>query len=165
MARPTNLDTAASSAQDERILASASSNPAIHVSPKLVILIVGVLLVGAIGRYVEARQRERRRAARKERQREYRRYLKSAGWRRRRSTAVARSDGFCEDCGSRSDLDVHHRTYARKGAELPNDLVALCRRCHTARHKGKRTGLDWALLTVLRWWRIRRYRGMSREPA
>jgi predicted HNH restriction endonuclease len=53
---------------------------------------------------------------------------------------------------------VHHLTYVRKGAELPQDLVALCRRCHRARHRGDRSDLDWALLAILRWWRRRRYR-------
>jgi len=61
-----------------------------------------------------------------------------------------------------NNLDVHHRTYKRKGAELPDDLVAVCRECHDERHRGKRTVIDWICLALLRRWRIWRYR--SAEP-
>jgi hypothetical protein len=80
------------------------------------------------------------------------------GWRLRRQAAIDRSGGFCEDCGSREKLDVHHRTYKRKGAEGASDLVALCRRCHGERHRGKRIVPDVIALALLRRWRIWRYR-------
>jgi 5-methylcytosine-specific restriction endonuclease McrA len=140
------------------LLAAVQHSPTFQISPKLALIIVAVLVIGAVGRYVEARDREHRRAARTERQRDYRRYLRSELWKQNRAPALERARGLCEDCGAARDLDVHHRTYARKGAEHPEDLVALCRPCHTARHKGDRSGLDWALLAVLRWWRVRRYR-------
>lgn len=76
----------------------------------------------------------------------------------RRQVALDRSRGFCEDCGARRPLDVHHRTYKRIGNERPEDLVAVCRRCHKERHRGKRGLLDILALTLLRRWRIRRYR-------
>jgi hypothetical protein len=31
-------------------------------------------------------------------------------------------------------LNVHHRTYERRGYELPEDLTVLCVACHTAVH-------------------------------
>lgn len=130
----------------------------IHLSPTVILLIVGVALLSVAARQLEARDRQRRREARKQRQREYRRYLRSDEWRRNRQPALERAAGLCEDCGARTDLDVHHRTYARKGQERAEDLVALCRRCHKERHAGKRTMLDWLALRILRWWRIRRYR-------
>jgi 5-methylcytosine-specific restriction endonuclease McrA len=150
--------------QDVSVLVAATSAPSIHLSTKLILIVIGVVLLGAFGRYLEARDRERRREARKQRQREYRRYLKSDGWRQRRQPALELAQGFCRDCGSRRDLDVHHLTYVRQGAERPEDLVALCRQCHKARHKGDRTALDWMLLAVLRWWRIRRYRREVTAP-
>jgi hypothetical protein len=32
-------------------------------------------------------------------------------------------------------LDLHHRSYERLGAELPSDLVKLCKFCHTYGHE------------------------------
>jgi hypothetical protein len=50
-------------------------------------------------------------------------------------------------------LDVHHRSYARLGAELPADLEVLCRPCHGAEH-GKNadprwSGWTWELVGVI----------------
>jgi 5-methylcytosine-specific restriction endonuclease McrA len=122
--------------------------------------VLGIAIVGLklLDDQLRARDRARRKAARKARQREYRQYLHSEGWQARRAAAIARSCGFCEDCGIRTNLDVHHITYARKGAERPEDLRALCRNCHKERHHGKRSLPDVIALAILRWWRIRRYR-------
>ncbi len=130
----------------------------LELPPKLILLLVGVGLLAAVGRAVDARARARRREARKQRQREYRAYLRSEGWKQRRQAALDRARGFCEDCGARGSFDVHHRTYKRKGNELPKDLVAVCRECHQERHRGKRTLLDLIALALLRRWRIWRYR-------
>jgi group II intron reverse transcriptase/maturase len=46
---------------------------------------------------------------------------------------ILERDGYrCQRCNSRSNLDVHHRT-ARKdgGHDAPDNLVTLCRQCHT----------------------------------
>ena len=43
--------------------------------------------------------------------------------------------GFkCERCGSKKDLQVHHKTYKRKGHELPGDVELLCKTCHEKEH-------------------------------
>jgi hypothetical protein len=39
----------------------------------------------------------------------------------------------CLGCGS-ARVEYHHRTYMRLGAEMPTDLVPLCRRCHGRVH-------------------------------
>jgi 5-methylcytosine-specific restriction endonuclease McrA len=117
------------------------------MSTKLVLIVVAVVGIGLVARSLERRERSRRRAARKERQREYSRYLRSDEWKVRRDAAVARAGGRCQDCGARRDLDVHHLPYKRKGAELPEDLRAVCRQCHKARHRGDRTTLDWIALS------------------
>ena len=122
------------------------------------LLLVGVALLSAVAKVLDARARARRCEARKQGQDEYRQYLRSDGWKQRRQVALDRARGFCEDCGARENFEVHHRTYKRKGNERPNDLVAVCRRCHEERHRGKRTGLDVVVLCLLRRWRIWRYR-------
>jgi hypothetical protein len=65
---------------------------------------------------------------------EYRLYLQSWGWRRRRNRAVRRAGFRCEDCGRRVALQVHHLTYLHRGRERRRELVALCRHCHNVRH-------------------------------
>lgn len=35
------------------------------------------------------------------------------------------------------DLHVHHKTYRNRGAERPEDLQALCRRCHELETYGR----------------------------
>jgi 5-methylcytosine-specific restriction endonuclease McrA len=136
----------------------AEPTTSLDIPPKLILLLVAVALFAAIGKAVEARARTRRREARKQRQREYRQYLRSEGWKLRRQVALDRAGGFCEDCGARESFEVHHRTYKRKGNERPEDLVAVCRRCHQERHRGQRTLLDLIGLALLRRWRIWRYR-------
>jgi hypothetical protein len=79
-----------------------------------------------------------RRARRKKR---YAAYLASAAWKRRRREALARAGYRCEmvlldrsRCPEVEKLTVHHRTYARFGAELPADLVVLCKGHHDEHH-------------------------------
>jgi 5-methylcytosine-specific restriction endonuclease McrA len=42
----------------------------------------------------------------------------------------------CQDCGRDGPLDVHHLTYAHRGAEIwhLDDLALLCSLCHAQRH-------------------------------
>lgn len=66
----------------------------------------------------------------------YREYLKSPEWQRRRRHALQRADFLCQNCNKRDKrLEVHHLTYARRGHELPTDLIVLCRACHEAFHE------------------------------
>ena len=64
----------------------------------------------------------------------YWRYLRSKHWDivRRRSLAIA--ENRCFYCGAKKFLDVHHLTYKRRGCELDEDLIVLCRTCHIAEH-------------------------------
>lgn len=130
------------------MLFAQQPSTSLAIPPKLILLLVGVAVFAAIGKTLEARARRRRREARKQRQREYQQYLRSDGWKLRRQPALDRAGGFCEDCGTRSSLEVHHLTYKRKGNELPKDLVAVCDRCHGARHRGKRNVFDWIGLAL-----------------
>lgn len=67
----------------------------------------------------------------------YVRYLSSAAWARKRAEILVRAAGTCEACGvavPEGEAEVHHVTYARVGAERPEDLVALCPGCHRRAH-------------------------------
>src|SRR5262249_11952584 len=41
---------------------------------------------------------------------------------------------ICEKCGTRPAIEVSHLTYLRVFQELPSELVALCRQCHSEIH-------------------------------
>lgn len=66
----------------------------------------------------------------------YQDYLSSRHWRRVRAAALVRAVYACQLCNNRqATLDVHHRTYERRGHERPEDLIVLCRACHTKFHR------------------------------
>lgn len=66
---------------------------------------------------------------------EYYRYLKSAQWKEKRKMALAIYGGSCGMCGSRHDLEVHHRHYKNIFHERIEDLMILCEPCHKLYHK------------------------------
>jgi 5-methylcytosine-specific restriction endonuclease McrA len=80
---------------------------------------------------------ERRRAPSRKTVRAYRKYLKSAHWKRKKAEfkASERWTGKCERCESTKRLQIHHLTYERLGAERLEDLIALCRECHKKAHE------------------------------
>jgi hypothetical protein len=51
-----------------------------------------------------------------------------------REAAKRYHGSWCAICGSARNLEVHHKTYARKGCERFTDLVVLCRSCHVKQH-------------------------------
>lgn len=68
----------------------------------------------------------------------YPEYINSQEWRRRRR-AYLKKYALCNRCGMDNDehkrlygtaLHVHHVSYARLGAEIDEDLEALCKKCH-----------------------------------
>lgn len=64
----------------------------------------------------------------------YKDYLKSAHWQGIREYALLRADYRCQICNSPDSLEVHHRTYERKGREDYRDVIALCHKCHAKFH-------------------------------
>ena len=62
--------------------------------------------------------------------RQYREYIHSEAWRRRRLVKLEAAKHRCECCGERGKLTVHHLTYERLGCEYPSDLIVLCKPCH-----------------------------------
>lgn len=60
-------------------------------------------------------------------------YLKTPEWKNKAERTKAKYDGCCA-LDEKPSVDAHHRTYTRRGRELPNDLVPLCRECHAKFH-------------------------------
>lgn len=82
----------------------------------------------------------REQSARAERIRElrfmpYGEYLRTPEWQQTRQGALKRARFMCQTCSSSGELHVHHRTYARRGAEYNSDLIVLCADCHEAFHE------------------------------
>ena len=64
--------------------------------------------------------------------------LESPIWAEKRRACKKRAGFKCEDCGGANLLlEAHHLTYEHWGAELPEELRALCQRCHARRHNGR----------------------------
>lgn len=68
----------------------------------------------------------------------YEEYLKSEHWRGVRLRALRDAGYSCQICESVAGLEVHHRTYARRGREMPSDVIALCGECHQLFHDAGR---------------------------
>jgi hypothetical protein len=66
---------------------------------------------------------------------DYDKYLETPEWAEKREQALERDGYRCRVCNTDKNLHVHHRTYARRGNEDPNDLTTLCDVCHEAYHK------------------------------
>lgn len=62
-------------------------------------------------------------------------YLRTQHWQRVREDTVRRAGRTCQLCNAEGPLEVHHRTYVRRGEERPDDLVALCAYCHEVFHE------------------------------
>jgi 5-methylcytosine-specific restriction endonuclease McrA len=65
----------------------------------------------------------------------YRHYLATPEWAERAAETRRRFGHRCAVCNADAELDAHHRTYERRGAEEPADLTALCRACHALFHE------------------------------
>jgi 5-methylcytosine-specific restriction protein A len=57
---------------------------------------------------------------------------------------VLRRDGWrCQACGSMSNLEVHHQEYrSHSGEDKADNLIALCRGCHSSVHENRTTQTD-----------------------
>ena len=66
---------------------------------------------------------------------QYREYLKSDAWQRKRYVVLKRDNWTCQYCGAKA-TQVHHLKYAKYqiGKEPIKWLVSLCKRCHDKQH-------------------------------
>lgn len=56
-------------------------------------------------------------------------------WKEARRRALKRAGFACQLCNSKDKtLNVHHRTYERRGNEQNNDIIVLCEDCHRKFH-------------------------------
>ncbi len=89
-------------------------------------------------------QHEERQAALKARLYElktmpYAEYLQTPEWQARRQQHLKSSGFRCQICNAYGvRLNVHHRTYERRGEEYFKDLITLCETCHTIFHTSGR---------------------------
>lgn len=72
----------------------------------------------------------------------YRKYIKSKAWQRIRTRAIEHADGQCRKCGSRMNIQVHHKHYQTLGRERLSDLDVICRQCHADGHLADVLGFD-----------------------
>lgn len=64
----------------------------------------------------------------------YDEYMKSPEWITKRKKALTKAGYRCSKCHTQNYLNVHHKTYERRGHERQEDLVVLCRKCHEKAH-------------------------------
>lgn len=64
----------------------------------------------------------------------YSEYLKTDHWQHTRKRALIIAGYACHLCNSKDRLQVHHKTYERRGYESQEDLTVLCERCHKKFH-------------------------------
>lgn len=62
-------------------------------------------------------------------------YLQTPEWAAKRKKALRFAGFRCQLCNSNENLNVHHRTYKRRGYERLSDLTVLCEDCHATFHK------------------------------
>jgi hypothetical protein len=55
-------------------------------------------------------------------------------WKNRKDAYYRKHSYECP-CGARRNLQLHHRTYVRLGAELDSDLEYKCEPCHRRTHR------------------------------
>lgn len=62
-------------------------------------------------------------------------YIFSPQWDARRREHLELCDHWCEICHTRRAIQVHHWTYENLGREHPQELCAVCVRCHWQIHR------------------------------
>lgn len=63
-------------------------------------------------------------------QEQYKIYLASDRWRRKRELVLSRDDHLCQSCYQARAEEVHHLTYKHVGLEPLFDLTSVCPSCH-----------------------------------
>ena len=68
----------------------------------------------------------------------YELYLATPEWAALRRAVLQRDGHRCRVCNGPDRLEVHHRTYERRGHEDLDDLTTLCHACHNGHHAAAR---------------------------
>ena len=91
----------------------------------------------------------------------YQEYLKSDHWKNiRRRYFRSKLYKGCYICGSRTNIQIHHKTYKRFGREWLNDLLALCTDCHKEVHEYHQKNPQRVLYAVAK--KVKKVRNMAR---
>ena len=64
----------------------------------------------------------------------YHRYLETKEWKTIRDKVLKRDDSLCKICNVKKADDVHHLTYENVFNEKLEDLISVCRKCHSEIH-------------------------------
>ena len=67
---------------------------------------------------------------------DYKEYLKSPKWNKKRYKVFERDNFKCQKCGKRG-TQAHHLNYKNIGNEKLDDLITLCNKCHKKEHKNE----------------------------
>lgn len=71
--------------------------------------------------------------------RTYREYLRHPRFRAIRRRVFARAGGWCERCKTRWPTEPHHLRYPPWGEfDVPENMIAVCHRCHCEIHGKER---------------------------
>ena len=62
-------------------------------------------------------------------------YLNSIEWKNKRIEVFKRDDNLCQECKDKPAEQVHHKTYENLYNEPLDDLVSVCKECHTEIHR------------------------------
>lgn len=89
---------------------------------------------GKKGKYSMHTQLKKKRRKEKA-QKKYVEYMTSERWALRRKQYLKTHKRICVACMSPKDVTIHHKTYRNMGNEPDEDLVCLCKPCHTAYHR------------------------------
>ena len=69
------------------------------------------------------------------RDKQYIAYLNSKAWKAKKKLMFGKFGKSCQACRNTKKIDVHHLHYRNFGDELLQDLMVLCRKCHSDVHK------------------------------
>ncbi len=69
-------------------------------------------------------------------------YLNTEHWQSVRQKALERDGHRCRVCNSTEQLNVHHRSYERRGFEEPEDVTTLCKECHQTFHENGQLAIN-----------------------
>lgn len=70
-------------------------------------------------------------------------YLQTPEWQAKREQALRLAEHRCQICNASGSLQVHHRSYERRGREAMSDLIVLCSKCHDLFHQSSELSQDY----------------------
>lgn len=69
----------------------------------------------------------------------YEEYLQSEAWKVKRKNLIKTLGDKCFYCGSKKNINVHHKNYNNVGFETTNNVIIVCSKCHKEIHGKEKT--------------------------